>query len=33
METSYSTVNPRRAFLQDNNKPAPTRITLRTTHL
>jgi hypothetical protein len=30
MKTSYSIVNSRRAFLQDNNKPAPTCITLNT---
>jgi hypothetical protein len=32
-ETSYKPVNVQRAFLQDNNKPAPTRIKLHTTHL
>jgi hypothetical protein len=32
METSNS-VNAQRTVLLDNNKPAPTRITLHTTHL
>jgi len=32
IKKSYKTVNSQRAFLQDNNKPAPTRITLHTTH-
>jgi len=33
METPYRTVNSQQAFHQDNNKPAPTRIALHTTHL